>query len=86
MQFCPKCENMMIIKKGKVKTMKCSSCGYSRPFDSNTDKHEYTMKNKIERSSKDLTMVVGHTASRVVTEEDREANEWMFNNDEPFGD
>ncbi len=74
MQFCPKCENLMLVKdKKKGKILQCTSCGYETPFDNNKHKELYTIVQTIKHGSKDKTHII-KKANRgpSVTEDDRE--------------
>lgn len=78
MQFCPECENVMLVKrKGKTKVLQCPSCGHEMPF-SEEHKKLYTMAKVIEHGAKDLTHVAQEKTGPVVTEDDRE----LFDDDE----
>ncbi|MBD3185309.1 DNA-directed RNA polymerase subunit M [Candidatus Bathyarchaeota archaeon] len=90
MKFCPKCDNVLLIRrkkdsKGKVKVLRCDSCGYEEPFgSSDEDKSSYTIKEKIQKTGKEKTMIVLGTMHKgsTVSEEMREAQEEYFNPDE----
>ncbi|MEX2681290.1 MAG: hypothetical protein Q6373_006800 [Candidatus Sigynarchaeota archaeon] len=72
MQFCEKCDNVMLIrKKGKAKVLQCPSCGHQMPFD---DEHKklYTISTVIEHGAKDMTHVAEEVTGPSVTEDDRE--------------
>ncbi len=72
MQFCDKCDNIMLIKrKGKAKVLQCPSCGHQMPFN---DEHKklYTIATVIEHGAKDMTHVAEETPGPTVTDDDRE--------------
>lgn len=94
MQFCPECENVLLVKKKKVKVaakgkkktpteelqkfLYCASCGYEAPFEEE-NKRSYLLSVKIEHSEKDKTMVLEEpTQGLKISEEDREAQEDYF--------
>ncbi|MHA1791783.1 MAG: hypothetical protein ACTSVI_04000 [Promethearchaeota archaeon] len=91
MKFCPKCDNILLVKKittkkkGKEKQEKylyCSSCGYSEAFDKDKDSESYTIKEKIERSGKDKTVILLTSVDNgKITEDEREALEDFFKPD-----
>ncbi|MHA1998747.1 MAG: hypothetical protein ACTSU9_11545 [Promethearchaeota archaeon] len=92
-KFCPKCDNVLLVKKKKDKSKNggekkkmlfCSSCGYEMPFDSEKDKAAYTLKERLAKSSRDKTLIVLGAVDdgTSITEEIREANEEYFNPDE----
>ncbi len=74
MLFCPKCENVLLIKKKKVKVtsskkkkseeeqvqkiLYCPGCGYEREFEAETHKDRYTLSTKLDHSEKDKTLVL----------------------------
>jgi DNA-directed RNA polymerase subunit M/transcription elongation factor TFIIS len=61
------------------KFLYCPSCGYEAPFEENAHKDLYTLSTKLDHSSKDKTVVLSENADTLkVTEEEREANEDLF--------
>jgi len=87
MKFCEKCDNFMIVKaKGKSKDKKnrklflvCPSCGYEEPFHREKDKDLYVISQKIHHGSQDKTAILlTDTDNHKISEEEREANEWLF--------
>jgi DNA-directed RNA polymerase subunit M/transcription elongation factor TFIIS len=90
MKFCPKCENVLVIKrikKGKEagqKQMECAACGYSEPFDENA-RESYTIRAPIKKTGKEKTLVIASAKVEepgMTTEEFRESNEWQFGKDD----
>lgn len=72
MQFCPKCENLMLVKsKKKVKVLLCTSCGFEMPF-SDEHKDHFLLVHPIEHGAKDKTHVAEVEAGPTVTDDDRE--------------
>ena len=89
MEFCEKCDNFLKVKKEKngkgviKKTIYCSSCGHQKPFMKEKDAENFTISQKMNRTEKDKTAVLTTTVSGiVVTEDDREAIEWLFESTE----
>jgi DNA-directed RNA polymerase subunit M/transcription elongation factor TFIIS len=71
-QFCDKCDNVMLVKHNKNKiVLQCSSCGAEIPFK-NEHKKLYTISAVLEHGAKDMTHVVQEPSIPIVTEEDRE--------------
>jgi DNA-directed RNA polymerase subunit M/transcription elongation factor TFIIS len=74
MEFCPKCENVLLIKKKKVKVasskkkkaeeeqiqkfLYCPGCGYEQEFEVDAHKETYTLSVKLDHSQKDKTLVL----------------------------
>ncbi|MBD3186346.1 hypothetical protein GF325_05915 [Candidatus Bathyarchaeota archaeon] len=86
MLYCPKCDNILIIKrKGKAKDKKarkkvlfCPSCGYEAPFEEK-DKKAFVLAEKLEKTGKEKTAILLNGAvNDKLTEEEREAYEWLF--------
>ncbi|MHA1849566.1 MAG: hypothetical protein ACTSYS_00790 [Promethearchaeota archaeon] len=87
MKFCPECDNIMLVKrKGKSKNkneqkkiLYCPSCGYEAPFEEEKDKSAFVLTQKIEKTGKERTTVLFKKAEGgKLTDEEREAYEWMF--------
>ena len=92
MKFCPVCDNILLVKRKKTKGKKntekqekvlyCPSCGYEEKIKSKKDLEDYTLRQKIDRSAKDKTVILMTSVdSNKITEEEREANEDFFNPD-----
>jgi DNA-directed RNA polymerase subunit M/transcription elongation factor TFIIS len=74
MQFCPKCDNVLLIKKKNVKVTSskkkkseedqiqkflfCPGCGFEQAFEEETHKETYTLSVKLDHSQKDKTLVL----------------------------
>ena len=74
MQFCPKCDNVLLIKKKKVKVTSskkkkseeeqiqkflfCPGCGHEQAFEEDAHKDTYTLSVKLDHSQKDKTLVI----------------------------
>jgi DNA-directed RNA polymerase subunit M/transcription elongation factor TFIIS len=83
MMFCPKCDNLLRVKKDKKnggkKTISCTSCDFSDDFKDDRDRSSFIISEKMYRSSKDKTIVMTKTVKDDgITEDEREANEWLF--------
>nr|MDO8115084.1 hypothetical protein [Candidatus Sigynarchaeota archaeon] len=94
MEFCPKCENVLLVKKKKTKVtskkkkseeeqmqkfLYCPSCGYEAPFEEETHKERYTLSVRLGHTEKDKTLVLDEPKKDIkITDEEREANEDLF--------
>ncbi|HHN81439.1 MAG TPA: transcription factor S [Methanomicrobia archaeon] len=59
MEFCPKCESLMLPTKRDGKTViVCTKCGYCRDVDEVGDTSKYIVKEKIEHKPKDTLVVI----------------------------
>ena len=74
MEFCPKCENLMLvkIKKKNTKVLECTSCGFEMPFSDEKHKENFVLVHSIKHGAKDKTHVTEVDASPTVTDDDRE--------------
>ncbi len=76
MQFCQKCNNILIPIKGK-KILYCRACDYEYKFKS---KEEYKIIKKIHHSESDLAPIVVEKSEirKKISEDDRKAYEEFF--------
>lgn len=86
LRFCPKCDNILYAKKKNgtcEKVMKCMSCGYEEIYGEE-DKKDFTITSKIKKTGKEKTAIImtRNDGKPIITEDYREANEWMFENNE----
>ncbi|MHA1792909.1 MAG: hypothetical protein ACTSVI_09720 [Promethearchaeota archaeon] len=82
MNFCPKCDNIMLVKRKKSrKVLYCPSCGYED--DSlEVNKDEYIIRHVVMHSDRDKTIVLMQSISNdKISEDERDANEDFFKPD-----
>lgn len=75
-QFCPKCNNILIPKKGK-KILYCRACDCEYKF---TSKDEYKIIKKIQHSESEKAPIIVEESERrkKISEDDRKAFEEFF--------
>jgi DNA-directed RNA polymerase subunit M/transcription elongation factor TFIIS len=82
MQFCPNCDNVLLVRTKQKKKYLACTCGYQVAFDKEFE-DQYTITNKGAAGSEALTLIVPAKVKDAdkVTDEDREANDDLF---EPY--
>ena len=94
LEFCPACDNVLLVKKKKVKVssskkkksdeetqkyLYCPSCGYEVEFNDDVHAQKYTLSVKLDHSQKDKTRILEEPREDIkITDEEREANEDLF--------